>query len=113
MHREILVKNNFSKRTYYVTSTKYKNVKLYIADKNYSDIEIWDYAKKNEYTIITFDSDFFDFANIKGHPPKIIWLRIGNTKTDFLAEILKEKYSIILDFIQSDNYSEIACLEIK
>jgi predicted nuclease of predicted toxin-antitoxin system len=80
---------------------------------NYSDIEIWDYAKKNEYTIITFDSDFFDFANIKGHPPKIIWLRIGNTKTDFLAEILKEKYSIILDFIQSDNYSEIACLEIK
>ena len=81
--------------------------------ENYSDIEIWDYAKKNEYTIITFDSDFFDFANIKGHPPKIIWLRIGNTKTDFLAEILNEKHSIIYDFIQSDNYSEIACLEIK
>ncbi len=81
--------------------------------ENYSDIEIWEFAKKNEYTIVTFDSDFFDFANIKGHPPKIIWLRLGNTKTDFLAEIINKRHSIISDFILSEGYSEIACLEIK
>lgn len=81
--------------------------------ENYSDIEIWEFAKKNEYTIVTFDSDFFDFANIKGHPPKIIWLRLGNTKTDFLAEIINTRHSIISDFILSESYSEIACLEIK
>jgi hypothetical protein len=40
INREILVKNNFSKRTYYVTSKKYKDVNLYITGKNYSNEEI-------------------------------------------------------------------------
>lgn len=81
--------------------------------KNYFDTEIWKFAKKNDYTIITFDSDFFDYANIKGHPPKIIWLRLGNSKTDFLAEIINTRHGVISDFIQSESFSEIACLEIK
>lgn len=112
---KILFDQNISYRIISKITVAFPNAKQIkqLGIENYSDIEIWDYAKKNEYTIITFDSDFFDFANIKGHPPKIIWLRIGNTKTDFLAGILNEKKSIISDFIQSDNYSEIACLEIK
>lgn len=84
-----------------------------IGIENHSDIEIWKYAKDNEYTIVSFDGDFFDLSNFKGHPPKIIWLRFGNTKTDFLAEIFNSRKSIIIDFINADEYSEIACLEIK
>ena len=80
---------------------------------NYSDKEIWNYAKEYNYTIVTFDADFFDLSNLKGHPPKIIWLRFGNTKTDYLVEILNSKKSIIKDFIFAEEYSEIACLEIK
>jgi predicted nuclease of predicted toxin-antitoxin system len=81
--------------------------------ENYSDIEIWKFAKENQYTIVTFDADFFDLSNLKGHPPKIIWLRFGNTKTDFLADIINTRKSIIEDFINTPEYSEIACLEIK
>ena len=81
--------------------------------ENFSDLEIWKFAKENNYTIITFDADFYDLANLKGHPPKIIWLRFGNTKTDFLAEVLNSRNSIIKDFILSKEYAEIACLEIK
>ncbi|MDO8316658.1 MAG: DUF5615 family PIN-like protein [Flavobacterium sp.] len=80
--------------------------------ENYSDIEIWKYAKENKFTIVTFDADFFDLSNLKGHPPKIIWLRFGNTRTDFLAHILNTKNAIIKDFINSAEYSEIACLEV-
>ena len=80
--------------------------------ENHSDLEIWKYAKENKFTIVTFDADFFDLANLKGHPPKIIWLRFGNTKTDFLANQLNTKNAIIKDFINSDEYSEIACLEV-
>ena len=43
--------------------------------ENASDREIWDYAKKNEFVIVTFDSDFFDFSMIWGHPPKIIRIK--------------------------------------
>ena len=81
--------------------------------ENYSDIEIWKFAKEKDYTIVTFDSDFYDISNFKGFPPKIIWLRFGNTKTDFTATILNSKQLIIKEFITSKTYSEIACLEIK
>ncbi len=81
--------------------------------ENYSDVEIWKFAKQNEYTIVTFDGDFYDLSNFKGFPPKIIWLRFGNTKTDFIANIINSRHSIIKDFISSVAYSEIACLEIK
>lgn len=81
--------------------------------ENYSDLEIWKFAKENEYTIITFDADFYDLSNFKGFPPKIIWLRFGNTKTDFIANIINSRHLIIKDFINAPEYSEIACLEIK
>lgn len=38
-----------------------------------SDIDIWRYARKNDYVIVTFDADFSDIANVNGCPPKIIW----------------------------------------
>jgi predicted nuclease of predicted toxin-antitoxin system len=81
--------------------------------ENYSDIEIWKFAKENKFTIVTFDADFFDLSNFKGHPPKIIWLRFGNTKTEFIASIINSRNSIIKNFIDSIENSEIACLEIK
>jgi predicted nuclease of predicted toxin-antitoxin system len=81
--------------------------------ENYADIEIWKFAKENEFTIVTFDADFYDLSNLKGYPPKIVWLRFGNTKTDFIADIINSKNLIIKDFISSPEYSEITCLEIK
>ena len=45
-----------------------------------SDMEIWQYAKVNNYSIVTFDADFSDIAHLKGVPPKIVWLRTGNKK---------------------------------
>ncbi len=41
-----------------------------------SDVEVFQYAKRNDFTILTFDEDFYDLQLIKGFPPKIIWLRV-------------------------------------
>lgn len=79
----------------------------------YSDDKIWNYAKDNKLTIVTFDGDFFEISNLKGHPPKIIWLRIGNTTTNNIFEILQLKQETIIDFISNPLYSEISCLEIN
>lgn len=81
--------------------------------ENYSDMDIWKFAKEMNYTIVTFDGDFYDLSNFNGFPPKIIWLRFGNTKTDFIANILNSRHSIIKDFIDAKEFSGIACLEIK
>ena len=81
--------------------------------ENATDIQIWDYAKKNGMSIITFDADFYDFSLVKGHPPKIIWLRTGNKTTSNLEIILRKSYSLINNFLENADYSSFGCLEIN
>jgi predicted nuclease of predicted toxin-antitoxin system len=81
--------------------------------ENSSDLKIWEFAKKNDFTIVTFDADFFDLASLKGHPPKIIWLRIGNTTTENIANLFIEKQELITDFVLNPDSKDLACLEIE
>ena len=46
--------------------------------ENSTERQIWEFAKSNNYIIVTFDGDFYDFSLVWGHPPKIIWLRTLN-----------------------------------
>ncbi len=93
---------------YFPGSVQVKDLGL----ENFSDIKIWNYAKEHNFSIVTFDSDFFDLSNLFGHPPKIIWLRTGNRRTNEIAELLISKSDIILDFISNPIYKELACIEI-
>ena len=78
--------------------------------QNYKDIDIWNYAKVNNYSIVTFDSDFIDISTLYGFPPKIIWLKTGNTSTDNLAEKIRLNHATIIEFLDD---KEIAFLEIS
>ncbi len=77
--------------------------------RNVSDSTIFDFAKSNALTIVTFDSDFVDLSIVKGFPPKIIWLKTGNQTTGSIAEILNMNVLSIAHFIQSN---EVGVLEI-
>ena len=55
-------------------------------------------------------TDFIDISNLRGFPPKIIWLRIGNTSTHNIAEKIRSDQSNSVDFINSN---ENAFLEIR
>jgi predicted nuclease of predicted toxin-antitoxin system len=74
-----------------------------------SDLEIWTYAKRNSYSIITFDSDFIELSNLKGFPPKVIWLRFGNSSNLKIANKLISRYMEIKEFVLN---AELAFLEI-
>lgn len=80
--------------------------------ENASDKQIWDFAKNNSYSLVTFDSDFSSFATLYGHPPKIVWLRTGNINTEELIKFLEAHSDIITEFLVSPAYAEIACLEL-
>ena len=110
----ILLDQNISFRVVSLLSTTFDNIKqvkqLGLADA--SDLEIWKYALKNKFTVITFDSDFIDLANLKGAPPKIIWLRFGNASNLKIANKLISKAELIKEFILITD-KEIAFLEIE
>jgi len=80
---------------------------------NCKDSEIWEFARDNAYSIVTFDTDFYDISLIKGTPPKIIWLRIGNTSTQHIVDCLQMNIELIKTFLHHSDYSQLACLEIE
>jgi predicted nuclease of predicted toxin-antitoxin system len=53
-----------------------------------TDLIIWQFAEKNNFTILTFDEDFSELQNLLSYPPKIIWLRTGNISTREIADLL-------------------------
>ena len=112
---KLLFDQNISFRIISKISPNFPEAKqvIQLGIENYSDLEIWKFAKENEYIIITFDVDFYDLTNLQGFPPKIICLRFGNKQTDFIAHKINSKHLLIKDFINSREYYDIACLEIK
>ncbi|MDZ4845756.1 MAG: DUF5615 family PIN-like protein [Chitinophagales bacterium] len=68
------------------------------------DIEIWNWAKKNNYSIVTNDEDFFYLLSAKGFPPKIIMIRTGNQTTRFIADVLNCDKEQIETIIRSKEY---------
>lgn len=75
---------------------------------NPHDIQIWEYAKSNNFSIVTFDADFIDLSNLKGFPPKIIWLRIGNTSTKNIAARIRAEQRSIVEFLSNSESAFLA-----
>jgi predicted nuclease of predicted toxin-antitoxin system len=61
------------------------------------DTEVWEYAKREEFLIVTKDADFSDLSLLRGFLPKIIWIHRGNCKTADIETILRSHYDDIAD----------------
>jgi len=59
------------------------------------DATIWEYARKNDFVIVTRDADFSDLNVILGFPPKVIWIRRGNCTTGEIESLLRLNYAAI------------------
>lgn len=75
----------------------------FIGLEDSADSVIFEYAKRNEYAIVTFDSDFADLHLLRGHPPKIIWLRTGNLTTRAVYQIVESMQATIQNFLQNEH----------
>ena len=53
------------------------------------DVEVWQYARENGFAIVTKDADFGELSTLRGSPPQVVWLRIGNCTTRFIEELLR------------------------
>ena len=72
-----------------------------------SDAELWDYASKNEYVIISKDEDFLNLLS-KAPTAKLIWVRIGNCRRSFLLDAFRRLWPKIDDrFVQGDRLVEL------
>ena len=63
------------------------------------DSLVWEFAKKEGYTIVTKDNDFNNLVVFFGFPPKVIWVRRGNCSTNDIKELLVSNIERIKEFI--------------
>lgn len=59
------------------------------------DQEVYEYARREGFLLVTKDADFSDLCMLRGFPPKVIWIRRGNCPTTVIEEILRRHYADI------------------
>ena len=69
------------------------------------DTVIWAYAEEQGLVIVTKDAEYRDLSLSRGHPPKVIWLRLGNGPTSQVAALLRSRHSDLLAFHQDNAVS--------
>jgi predicted nuclease of predicted toxin-antitoxin system len=62
------------------------------------DPDVWAYAAAHGFVIVSKDTDFQQRALLHGHPPKVIWVRLGNCSTAAVATLLRSRLADILAF---------------
>lgn len=85
----------------YPDSTHVKTLALIQSE----DVMIWEYAKANNFVIVSKDSDFHQRSLLYGHPPKFIYLRVGNCPTSRIVQILRDNYATISQFGNAEQES--------
>lgn len=82
-------------------STHVKAIDLTQAD----DSVIAEWAKREGFAIVSKDTDFYQRSMVFGHPPKFLWLRVGNCSTAVIVELLREHKDLIYAFGASNEES--------
>ncbi|MCC6968187.1 MAG: DUF5615 family PIN-like protein [Nitrospira sp.] len=66
-----------------------------------SDAVVWQYAAQQGYAIVTKDADFHQRSFLFGHPPKVIWVRVGNAPTAMIEALLRRRAGDVASFLFS------------
>lgn len=71
------------------------------------DETVWSHAAAHGFTIVTKDDDFRQRSVLRGPPPQVIWVRLGNCQTADVEAVLRARHSDVLAFTRD---SEAALL---
>ena len=109
---KLLLDQNVSRRLLRDIDTAFPGSQ-HVADSNLTaedDEIVWRFAADHGFVIISKDSDFFHRALLRGHPPKVIYLRVGNCSTQHITSLLMDNVALVYEFI-SDPMESLLILE--
>lgn len=69
------------------------------------DAAIWEYAARDGFAILTKDAGFRQRSFLEGHPPKVVWLRLGNCSTKAIEALLRSRTADIEEFLSDEQKS--------
>jgi predicted nuclease of predicted toxin-antitoxin system len=74
-----------------------------------ADVVLWELAAASGCLLVTKDEDFHRLSIVRGAPPKVIWIRLGNCSTEDIARLLRLNVDLIRQFA---DMPEAAILEL-
>jgi predicted nuclease of predicted toxin-antitoxin system len=72
------------------------------------DPAVWAYSAANGFAVVSKDVDFQQRALLLGHPPKVVWVRLGNCSTALVAALLHSRQTVLLEFDADPSASFLA-----
>ncbi len=63
------------------------------------DEAIWALSASRGFTIVTKDDDFRQRSVLRGAPPWVVWLRLGNCRTSDVEAVLRDRYAEVREFV--------------
>lgn len=69
------------------------------------DERIWALAKAEGFIIVTKDNDFLARALVRGHPPQVVQVCLGNASTLQVANLLRARLEDIEQFVTENTES--------
>jgi predicted nuclease of predicted toxin-antitoxin system len=69
------------------------------------DERSWRLAKDEGFTIVTKDNDFLAGALVRGHPPQVVQVCLGNASTRQIASLLQARFDDVERFVMESNES--------
>ena len=70
---------------------------------------VWDYARANDYIIVTKDADLGELGTLLGFPPKVIWIRRGNCTTLEIEHLIRDN-QIAIELLANEPESGVLTL---
>ena len=67
-----------------------------------SDDIVWKLAKEHGCVLVTRDEDFLRLSIVRGAPPKVVWLAVGNCSNLGIVSILRKRHPELLDFTRHE-----------
>lgn len=74
-----------------------------------SDEDVWQLALEHDCVLVTKDEDFHRFSILRGAPPKVVWIRLGNCTTTEIVALLLDDRDHIQQFVDQ---KEVTFLEL-
>lgn len=59
---------------------------------------MWEHAAAHDFILVTKDEDFHRLAVLRGFPPKVVWVRLGNCTTADIVQLLRASIEQIVAF---------------
>ena len=62
------------------------------------DNQVWEHARLNGFAIVTKDADHNSLSVVRGSPPKVVWLQLGNCTTAQVEAVFRARFADIEAF---------------